>query len=126
MATHSLIIEKMRIKLQFIGDDRITIPIQYNYLVQSMIYNNISKELADFLHDYGFVFKGRQFKLFTFSRLHGKFILKGRKIVFLSPISLTVASPVEKFLRELAEGMLRNDNLNINLYVCMLSFKCLF
>jgi CRISPR-associated endoribonuclease Cas6 len=103
----------MRIQLKFTADNHITIPVQYNRIVQAMIYNNVSKELSDFLHNQGFVIEGRQFKLFTFSRLHGKFVMRGRRIKFVSPITLTVASPVEKFLRELAEGMMRNDNLNI-------------
>lgn len=103
----------MRIKLTFASDKNIVIPLQYNYLVQAMIYNNISRELSDFLHDQGFVINGRQFKLFTFSRLQGCFKISGSKIEFTPPVSLIVASPVERFLRELAEGMLGNDNLNI-------------
>jgi len=103
----------MRIKLTFQAEKNIIIPVQYNYFVQSMIYNNISKELSDFLHDHGFMINGRQFKLFTFSRLMGHFKMKNGKIEFTPPVDLIVASPVERFLRELAEGMLRNDNLNI-------------
>lgn len=101
----------MRIKLTFNADQKIIIPVQYNYLVQAMIYSNISRELSDFLHDQGFIINGRQFKLFTFSRLMGRFKMKGNIIEFTPPINLIVASPVERFLRELAEGMLRNDNL---------------
>jgi CRISPR-associated endoribonuclease Cas6 len=105
----------MRIRLTFNTDGNLIIPVQYNYLIQSMIYRNISPGLADFLHDHGYIINGRQFKLFTFSRLEGRFIMrKDKKIEFTSPVQLTVASAVEKFLRELAEGMLRNDNLNIN------------
>jgi CRISPR-associated endoribonuclease Cas6 len=104
----------MRIHLTFNVEGSLIIPIQYNYLVQGMIYNNISRQLADFLHDYGFTIDGRQFKLFTFSRLYGRFNIKsGKKIEFFPPIRLIVASPVERFLRELAEGMLRNDDLNL-------------
>lgn len=102
----------MRIKLTFSTDGELIIPVQYNYLVQSMIYRNISPGLADFLHDHGYMLKGRQFKLFTFSRLEGHFSMtKDKKIRFTPPVRLTVASAVERFLRELAEGMLRNDNL---------------
>ena len=103
----------MRIKLTFYAEKNLVIPVQYNYFVQAMIYDNISKELSDFLHDHGFTIDGRQFKLFTFSRLMGRYSIGNGKIEFTPPISLIVASPVERFLRELAEGMLRNDNLNI-------------
>lgn len=116
----------MRIKLTFQAEKNLIIPIQYNYFLQSMIYNNISRELSDFLHDYGFMINGRQFKLFTFSRLMGRFKMKDGKIEFTSPMSLIVASPVERFLRELAEGMLRNENLNICGQKVMLSSISVF
>ncbi|MDI3481676.1 MAG: CRISPR-associated endoribonuclease Cas6 [Tepidanaerobacteraceae bacterium] len=104
----------MRIKLSFSTEKNLVMPVQYNYFIQSMIYRNISPALADFLHDHGYILNGRQFKLFTFSRMEGRFIMrKDKKIEFMSPVRLTVASAVERFLRELAEGMLRNDNLNL-------------
>ncbi len=48
----------MRIKFRFASNEPIVIPVQYNHALQSMIYNNISPELADFLHDQGFLFSG--------------------------------------------------------------------
>ncbi|MDD4570784.1 MAG: CRISPR-associated endoribonuclease Cas6 [Tepidanaerobacteraceae bacterium] len=98
----------MRIKLTFYSEEPLIIPTQYNYAIQSMIYDNISQELADFLHNEGFILNGQQFKLFTFSRLEGKFkIRENQKIESTSPVELTVASPIERFLQELADGMLQ-------------------
>jgi CRISPR-associated endoribonuclease Cas6 len=98
----------VRIKFRFSSVEPIVIPVQYNHAIQSMIYNNISPELADFLHDQGFLLNGRSFKLFTFSRLRGPFKMRSDgKIEFTSSVELTVASPIERFLRELSEGMLR-------------------
>lgn len=104
----------MRIRLTFSGPEKIVLPVQYNRLVQAMIYNNISEDLAVFLHEDGYLYGSRRFKLFTFSRLEGRFHMRAdRKIEFTPPIFLTVASPIERFLRELSEGMMRNDNLNL-------------
>lgn len=101
----------MRIKFRFCSKEPIVIPVQYNHAIQSMIYNNISPELADFLHEQGFLLNGRRFKLFTFSRLKGTFKMRDDgKIEFASPVELTVASPIERFLRELSEGMLRKTD----------------
>jgi len=101
----------VRIKFRFASNEPIVIPVQYNHALQSMIYNNISPELADFLHDQGFLLNGRSFKLFTFSRLRGPFkIRRDGKIEFSSSVDLTVASPIERFLRELSEGMLRKTH----------------
>ena len=63
----------MRVKLTFRSEEPLVIPVQYNYAVQSMLYDNISQELADFLHDEGFTLNDQRFKLFTFSRLEGPF-----------------------------------------------------
>ena len=104
----------MRIKLKFYSEGPLVIPVQYNHAVQSLIYNNISEELAEFLHEWGFVLNGQRFKLFTFSRLEGRFRMrKDRKIEFTSPVELTVASPIERFLQELSEGMLRRHAFNL-------------
>jgi CRISPR-associated endoribonuclease Cas6 len=104
----------MRISLVFNTKEKLVMPIHYNYHIQGMIYNNISTELAAFLHDRGYIHGKRQFKLFTFSRLEGQFHMrKDRKIQFTPPVRLTVVSPVERFLTELSTGMLKNDKLNL-------------
>lgn len=104
----------MRIKITFSAQEKIVIPIQYNYHVQGMIYNNISDELATFLHDRGFMYGKRSFKLFCFSRINGRFKIGGNgKIEFFPPIELVITSPIERFLQELAENMLKNDDLNL-------------
>jgi len=98
----------VRIKFRFSSIEPIVIPVQYNHALQSLIYDNISPELANFLHEQGFLLNGRSFKLFTFSRLRGPFKMRSDgKIEFTSSVELTVASPIERFLRELSEGMLQ-------------------
>ena len=101
----------MRVKFKFGSKEPIIIPVQYNHAIQSMIYSNISPGLAEFLHEKGFLFNGRSFKLFTFSRLRGPFKMRNDgKIEFTYSFELTVASPIERFLRELSEGMLRKTD----------------
>ncbi|MGB9881798.1 MAG: CRISPR-associated endoribonuclease Cas6 [Methanomassiliicoccales archaeon] len=103
----------MRLTLEFITDQYLKLPIQYNYQIQSLLYNNISPELSTFLHDHGFLVGKRTFKLFTFSRLHGKFFLneKNGTIVFVPPVYLTVSSPIDKFVSELANTLVHKDEL---------------
>ncbi|MEA1913641.1 MAG: hypothetical protein U9N06_07465 [candidate division WOR-3 bacterium] len=63
----------MRIRIQFLPvDENVEIPVNYNYLVQSFIYHNISEKLSVFLHNKGYKYGKRLFKMFTFSRLLGK------------------------------------------------------
>lgn len=67
--------------------------------------------LATFLHDTGFYGSGRQFKLFTFSRLLGQFQIIDGQIVFFPPVRLIVSSPVEAFCQSLVNGLLSRDGM---------------
>jgi len=89
-------------------NDEIVLPIHYNYIVQSAIYNSISDELADFLHNTGYSTEKRTFKLFSFSQLNGSFRLyrKDGKIKFYSPINLTISSPIDEFCETLVNTLL--------------------
>ena len=95
------------------GSDYISLPLYYNHLVQSMIYSNISRELADLLHDKGFIHGKRSFKLFTFSRIVGKPQISNGRIIFEGPTKLYVASPIERFIRELATTLLQRGNITL-------------
>jgi len=104
--------------LQSKGD--LEIPIQYNHILQAAIYNAIEPALADFLHEKGYDSGNRKFKLFTFSRLLGKFqILKDKNTIkFTEDIKLVVSSPVEEFCQSIANGMLTKGRIKLgNSYV---------
>jgi len=94
-------------------DGALTLPIQYNSLVQGMIYHNLERAIADWLHDEGFPSGKRRFKLFTFSRLMGRYRIgqdaEGRSITFPGPIRLHVGSVHDRFLESLIEHLLRQS-----------------
>jgi len=103
----------MRVCLVFNAAEGVTLPIHYNHLVQAMIYKNISDDLADFLHDGGFLLGKRPFKLFTFSRLNGRFIIdrvKGR-ITYRGDLSLQISSPIERFVADIANSMVKKGSV---------------
>ncbi|ADL06871.1 CRISPR-associated protein Cas6 [Thermosediminibacter oceani DSM 16646] len=104
----------MRMKLTFNSESPVALPIHYNHIIQGMIYSNLTQEFAEFMHEDGFPWGKRRFKLFTFSRLEGKFrMVEGGRIEFEPPFSFIVSSPLERFLRELAGGLLKNDDLSL-------------
>ncbi len=106
----------MRIKLTLETRDRdITLPISYNYHVQSMIYNNISNTLADKLHKKGFAFEKRKFRMYVFSRIMGKYRVnkKDKKIIFKNPVSLIFSTPYNILTQSLAENIMKGDNVKI-------------
>lgn len=94
---------------------KVALPTNYNHLIQGAIYNSISEKLAKFLHDKGFDFKGRRFKLFTFSRLLGTYSLNKSSgdFIFEGDIKLLISSPIQKFIRELANTIVKKGFMTL-------------
>ena len=103
----------MRLTLEICGENEIILPIHYNYYLQSFLYNHISPELSKFLHDKGFAFEKRRFKMFTFSRLQGRFRIDNGKIKFIPPAYLTISSPLDRFINEMGNSLLKDNHLEL-------------
>jgi CRISPR-associated endoribonuclease Cas6 len=87
--------------------------LNYNYLIQSAIYNNIFSELADFLHNKGFQYEKRNFKMFSFSRIQGPFKINKKKneIIFNDP-SLVITTPINEISQSIGNFILK-DNISL-------------
>lgn len=109
--------KKLRQKIIFSPEDShtLTLPIHYNHMVQAMIYNSLDDDIADFLHDKGFVYEKRTFKMFAFSRLMGKYHIDKNqgKITFAGPVSLVVTSPYSNFCNSLANGLFFRSSIRL-------------
>jgi CRISPR-associated endoribonuclease Cas6 len=93
--------------------ERIVLPLDYNYHVQGFLYSSISPELASFLHDKGFEYEKRSFRMFTFSRLMGRYEIRNGTITFTMPVRLVISSPLDRFVSELANTMLTSKGLKL-------------
>jgi len=96
-------------------DGNLEIPLQYNHIVQAMIYDSIDPKLAAFLHKKGYQTGSRVFKLFAFSRLLGTFQIDKNKnlIRFKDKVTLIVSSPVGEFCQSIANGILSKGKLRL-------------
>ncbi|MCM8816842.1 MAG: CRISPR-associated endoribonuclease Cas6 [Candidatus Omnitrophica bacterium] len=106
----------MRIKiiLESIVDKNIVLPIHYNHLMQAFIYHNISNELAIFLHNHGFEYEKRRFKLFVFSRIFAKKAqFYDGKAFFDRQIYFYLSSPLDNFISQFAEHILKRNHVSI-------------
>ncbi|MEM3448481.1 MAG: CRISPR-associated endoribonuclease Cas6 [Nitrososphaerota archaeon] len=105
----------MRIRITFEkeGAEEFFLPLHYNHLVQGWIYKSVSKRLSRFLHDSGFIIGKRQFKLFVFSRLLGRFKILGEFIYFNGPVWLYIGSPLDRFMQDFANGLFRSGTLQL-------------
>ena len=102
----------MHITLRMNPGKGITVPIDYNHIVQGAIYHAIDPLLAERLHGQGYVVDGRVFRLFCFSRLTGAFNMdkQASTMTFVQDISLVIVSPITEFVQSLATGLLRSGN----------------
>ncbi len=105
----------MRLRLSFNKPTPIHLPIHHNHIVQGFIYSQLEPNLANWLHDEAYTFAKRTFKMFTFSRLSGKFTLEPKKgtISFTSSLSFQLASSNHQILSSLAEHLLKSHTVRL-------------
>lgn len=103
----------MRIILSLNSVEEVTLPLSYNEIIQGFIYGNIEKSLAEEIHNKGFVFKKRNFKLFTFSRLLGKTSIEKGLFKITTPFKLIISSPYNEILQSLAENLIKGHELRL-------------
>ncbi len=104
----------MIIKITLIGDKDIVLPKSYNHILQAFFYRNMDPLLSRFLHDIGFPYGKRRFKLFTFSKVIGKLKWKNKSkglIAFEPQITLYFASPLMDIVSSSVKTFLKRENM---------------
>ncbi|MCM8796141.1 MAG: CRISPR-associated endoribonuclease Cas6, partial [Candidatus Omnitrophica bacterium] len=101
----------MRVEISLNSQEKINLPKSYNHILQGLIYKLLDPTLRKFLHNCGYQYEKRKFKLFTFSRLIGKFKDLNTGFQFICPIKFFISSPKDEILQSLAEGFLRKEKL---------------
>jgi CRISPR-associated endoribonuclease Cas6 len=103
----------MKIKVTAVSPRVIKLPTGYQYNLHAFIYNLIDKHSADWLHDNGFVFEKRRFKLFNFSEILGraKYDRAAKVFTFKESISFYITSPVDWILEQIAKNCVTKDKL---------------
>lgn len=96
----------MQIHLTLKCEKPLTIPLNYNYQLQSAVYAKLSEiGASDFWHDIGFGDDKQKFKSFVFGPLTGTHIIENKKITFADKIHLELRSPVFEFCDELQRSL---------------------
>ncbi len=94
------------------------VPVQYNHLVQGLIYANLDRALSEWLHEEGHAYGARRFKLFTFSRLFGKREARNGHIGFSGPVHFYLAAVDAGILGSLAEHLLTKPTVRLGSTRC--------
>jgi len=98
----------MRLNIQF-SLHNLILPVNYNHIIQAFIFDLIDDtEYRSFVHNKGFNYKKRKYKLFSFSRLNGKFYLnkKEKTIEFFDKVSLKISSHDKNLINYCADSLL--------------------
>lgn len=106
----------MRILVRLTSSSRhVFLPYSYPEFVQALIYKFLPENRAGQLHEEGFPYEKRRFKLFTYSRLQGKLERREPKkgLYFFPPVEFKVGSPVDWILQGLAEGLLKEGVIQL-------------
>ncbi len=123
----------MRIRIELESTSgAILLPESYNYFLQSYIYTSISAALAKKLHDEGWEYGKRRFKMFTFSQMYAtrseRFLSatsspqpQKRHIRLSSPCWFFLSSPEQQILQELAQSLLTDKEARLGNNMLQLS-----
>jgi CRISPR-associated endoribonuclease Cas6 len=106
----------MILKLNFSSSKGvITLKKNYNYLLQAFFYQNIDDEVSKFLHDEGFAYRKKKFKLFTFSKVIGDIIKKQLdSLVFRPNISIYFASPISNITNATLSSFIKKREFDLD------------
>lgn len=102
-----------RLKIIVSSEFPIVLPLSYNHILQSYIYNNLEPQIASFLHEKGFNYNNRVFKLFTFSRILGKYKISKPFISFLPPVHFFFSTPLNIVLESHFFYLLKKGKFNL-------------
>ncbi|MCI1882873.1 MAG: CRISPR-associated endoribonuclease Cas6 [Sporolactobacillus sp.] len=108
----------MKIKLQpWLDQDKLVVSIHYQSFLQELIYHSLGVDpsFQAFVHDRRSRFKGRRFRLFTFSWLIGRsqYDRRTRRLIFQNGATWYVDSLLPQLIRSLGAQLLTSDGVRI-------------
>ena len=112
---------KMRLRLTLQHPPNQVLPINYQYLVSSWIYHtlgNADKAFAKELHDNGYDFGGKKYKLFTFGALTPKWYDVNKKqatfTLSKSPTTLELSFYIDDALQHFVIGLFKDQRFELS------------
>lgn len=97
----------MRLIVKINLHQSLNLPINYHHILQAVIYNGLSdgSDYSAFVHNQGYHYEKRQFKMFTFSELEGRYSIRNKRIYFEDTVQFEVRSPEIFFIQTLASNI---------------------
>ncbi len=107
----------MQIKIIIPLTEPLSLPIAYHHIQQSFLYRLMDKDGVSPLHDGGFNYEKRKYKLFTFGPFEGKYAVKDGRILFSDRIGMEFRCVDESIANCMVDNI-KNGGITIgrNLY----------
>ncbi|MBM7558357.1 CRISPR-associated endoribonuclease Cas6 [Marinitoga litoralis] len=103
----------MRLKL-YLDYDELILPIHYNHILQAMILKYINnKEYANFIHDKGYEFNKRKYKMYTFSRIFGEYEIYNQFVKYKNRGQMIISSADNQLMVNLMDQMFKNPIIEL-------------
>lgn len=103
--------------MTFALEKPLTLPVNYQHLLQAFVYKILPQEDATYLHEKGFRYSQRMYKLFVFSSLQSPKVIydkKTKKLSFYDKINLSISSIIPDLIENTANYLLLTENLKIS------------
>lgn len=105
----------MRLLIKLLSPNKIVLNSYYFHIIQALVYDLLDDNFASWLHERGFLYKKRSFKLFSFSNILEKPKLDRVRRVFTFPrqVSFALTSPVDHILEQFAKNSVTKFKLRL-------------
>jgi CRISPR-associated endoribonuclease Cas6 len=99
-----------------IAKEDIKLPIAYNHIIQKTIYKILDSEYAAQLHDGGYEYKNKVFKMFNFSKMviENKTISKNIITIHKGKVELTISSIDDIFIFNIISSLIKEKQLQFD------------
>ena len=106
----------MKIKISLSSNTQVKIQKDFLKCLQAIVYKFMDLAPAHWLHDHGFKYEKRSFKLFTFSSLLEKGIYdkSNKQFIFPEQISFIISSPVDQIIEQIAQNMAISEKVQLD------------
>jgi CRISPR-associated endoribonuclease Cas6 len=113
----------LRIKVELIAENNVILPRGYNAIIQGLIYSFFNDFQSRWLHDQGFSYEKRTFRLFNFSSFleRAKYFQDSQIFKFPRKLSFYFSSPINYITEHFAVNFIKQNHIWVYDQKCMIS-----
>ena len=105
----------VKIKISMVGDSKFLVKMEYKSALQAVVYSMLDDQFAKWLHDKGYEYEKRSFKLFCFTRFleQYRFIKETQEFLYPQEVSFCISSPVYEILEQTAKNFAMSNKVDV-------------